>query len=308
MKMKTNIFNRKAYFICCFVLLFAIQMTKSESVTPEKIQATSLIKLNQKELEKLGISIERNQISYIETKIFDETNGEKRDRSRKIIISKDKISGRNYKQKQDGSIANVFPRIAVNVFKYGTALYYSKFLDFEKMNTLRNSLKSKSDSVNYYAKANDLVCVYFEFEPKNSKKSNKNQIYLWYEPSNEFIDLLPEEYQKQLRPETDKTQPETNYTIPENSYENVIISTLVYPNPVTNKTAYIRLELAESRNFSIAVYDISGNKVKDFANNQSFIKGQNEITLNLENITSGMYIIMLVSDRQETAKLRIINN
>ncbi len=308
MKMKTNIFNRKEYFICCFVLLFAIQMTKSESVTPEKIQATSLIKLNQKELEKLGISIERNQISYIETKIFDETNGEKRDRSRKIIISKDKISGRNYKQKQDGSSANVFPRIAVNVFKYGTALYYSKFLDFEKMNTLRNSLKSKSDSVNYYAKANDLVCVYFEFEPKNSKKSNKNQIYLWYEPSNEFIDLLPEEYQKQLRPETDKTQPETNYTIPENSYENVIISTLVYPNPVTNKTAYIRLELAESRNFSIAVYDISGNKVKDFANNQSFIKGQNEITLNLENITSGMYIIMLVSDRQETAKLRIINN
>ncbi|HPO63912.1 MAG TPA: T9SS type A sorting domain-containing protein [Candidatus Kapabacteria bacterium] len=306
--MKTNIFNRKEYFICCFVLLFAIQMTKSESVTPEKIQATSLIKLNQKELEKLGISIERNQISYIETKIFDETNGEKRDRSRKIIISKDKISGRNYKQKQDGSSANVFPRIAVNVFKYGTALYYSKFLDFEKMNTLRNSLKSKSDSVNYYAKANDLVCVYFEFEPKNSKKSNKNQIYLWYEPSNEFIDLLPEEYQKQLRPETDKTQPETNYTIPENSYENVIISTLVYPNPVTNKTAYIRLELAESRNFSIAVYDISGNKVKDFANNQSFIKGQNEITLNLENITSGMYIIMLVSDRQETAKLRIINN
>lgn len=304
--MKTTVFKRNAYFICCFALLFAIQIAKTESVTPEKIQATSLIKLNQEELEKLGISVERNQISYIESKIFDEKNGEKRDRSRKIMITKDKILGRNYKKKQKESY--VFPRIAVNVFSYGTALYYSKFLDFEKMNVSKNSTKSKSDSVNYYAKANGLVCVYFEFEPKTSKKSCKNQVYLWYEPSSQFIDLLPEEYQKQLRPETNETNPETNYTIPESNVENVIISSLVYPNPVTNKTAYIKLELAESRDFSIAIYDISGNKVKDFANNQSFIKGQNEIALNFENITSGMYIIMLVSDKQETAMMRVIIN
>lgn len=306
MKMKTTIFNRKAYFICCVALLFTFYIANAETVTPEKIQATSLIKLNQEELEKLGISFERNQISYIETKIFDEKNGEKRDRSRKIIISKDKISGRNYKNEQEKTF--VFPRIAVNVFYYGTALYYSKFLDFEKMNTASKSSKSKSDSVNYYAKANELVCVYFEFEPKNSKKSNKNQIYLWYEPSNEFIDLLPKEYQKQLRPEANQTQPETNYTIPENQYENVIISSIIYPNPVTNKTANIRLELAENRNFSIAVYDISGNKVMDLANNQSFIKGQNEIALNFENISSGMYIIMLVSDKQETEMMKVIVN
>ncbi len=304
MKMKITIFNRNAYCIFCFVFLFAIQIAKSESVTPEKIQATSLIKLNQEELEKLGINFSKNQISFIETKIIYDKNGKKGDRATKIIISKDKISGRDLKMKQEETF--VFPRIAVNVFSYGTALYYSKFLDFEEMNTSSHSSKSKSDSVNYYAKANELVCVYFEFEPKNSKKSSKNQVYLWYEPSNEFIDLLPEEYQKQLRPNANQTQPETNYTIPESNVENVIISSLVYPNPVTNKTAYIKLELAESRNFSIAVYDISGNKVKDIANSQAYIKGQNEIALNFENITSGMYIIMLVSDRQETAMMRII--
>lgn len=84
-----------------------------------------------------------------------------------------------------------------------------------------------------------------------------------------------------------------------------INSVNVFPNPATSNVS-ITFNIVEKNKVSITVYDILGNTVSTLSQSNDFEKGNNVITLNTSNLSSGIYTIALeVNGSKETKKLVI---
>ncbi len=84
-------------------------------------------------------------------------------------------------------------------------------------------------------------------------------------------------------------------------------SFILFPNPASEITT-IAFDITEKNKVTISIYDVLGNLVTVVSQNNSFEKGNNTVSLNTSNLTSGIYYISLeVNNVKETKKL-IINN
>lgn len=82
-------------------------------------------------------------------------------------------------------------------------------------------------------------------------------------------------------------------------------SFILYPNPASENTT-IAFDIVENNKVSVFVYDVLGNLVSIVSQNNSFEKGNNTISLNTSNLSSGIYYISLeVNGAKETKKLVI---
>lgn len=87
-----------------------------------------------------------------------------------------------------------------------------------------------------------------------------------------------------------------------NEYIN---SFVLYPNPASENTT-IAFDIAEKNKVSVSVYDVLGNLVSIVSQDNEFEKGNNTISLNTSNLSSGIYYISLeVNGAKETKKLVI---
>jgi len=77
---------------------------------------------------------------------------------------------------------------------------------------------------------------------------------------------------------------------------------LVYPNPFTNKTG-LETNKAVSGQLTLKVYDVVGQKV--YEDNKNSLIDNEHITLNLENLEPGIYMLM-VSDGVHSKSQKII--
>jgi hypothetical protein len=91
-----------------------------------------------------------------------------------------------------------------------------------------------------------------------------------------------------------------------NLTSGILNSFIVYPNPATSNTS-ISFNISEKNKISVTVYDILGNVVSNLSQSNDFEKGNNTISLNTSNLSSGVYTISLdINGSKETKKL-IIN-
>lgn len=82
-------------------------------------------------------------------------------------------------------------------------------------------------------------------------------------------------------------------------------SIVVFPNPTSSNT-FVSFNMIEKNKVSVNVYDVLGNLVSTLSQNNEFEKGNNTITLNTSNLSSGIYTISLeVNGAKETKKLVI---
>lgn len=82
-------------------------------------------------------------------------------------------------------------------------------------------------------------------------------------------------------------------------------SFVLYPNPASENTT-IAFNITEKNKVSVSVYDVLGNLVSIISQENDFEKGNNTISLNTSNLSSGIYYISLeVNDAKETKKLVI---
>ncbi len=87
--------------------------------------------------------------------------------------------------------------------------------------------------------------------------------------------------------------------------ENTLSSVVVYPNPATQNTT-ISFTLVENNKISISVYDVLGNLVSLVSQNNDFVKGNNNVSINTSSLSSGIYYISLEANgSKETKKLVI---
>lgn len=154
--------------------------------------------------------------------------------------------------------------------------------------------------------------------------SGSAEIILWYYPTEEFISKLPERYAEQIRKETeriekieDKNEKDTTHSTIQQRYageyqytdvararSGAVEILSIGPNPA-RESATIRYKTNDSRNISIVLYDMSGAKVAVLATT-SVPAGESEARLQLDNLSSGAYLITLVTDRGEQAIQRLI--
>jgi hypothetical protein len=93
--------------------------------------------------------------------------------------------------------------------------------------------------------------------------------------------------------ETEKEILPTEYTL----YQN-------YPNPF-NPTTTIKYDLPNSSDVSLIIYDILGRKVKALINEKQQA-GRYEVQFDASNLSSGVYIYQLVSEKFISSKKMIL--
>ena len=74
----------------------------------------------------------------------------------------------------------------------------------------------------------------------------------------------------------------------------------LYPNPATS-FIYLSFELINSSGVTVELLDILGNRIS-FIGNQKYPEGQNRIRLDLSNLSKGIYIVRLKTDRKIIGK------
>ncbi len=79
----------------------------------------------------------------------------------------------------------------------------------------------------------------------------------------------------------------------------------VYPNPMESSTT-MTFNLQSSKNLQIDIYDLLGNKVVELSNNK-FAPGVNQITLNKNQLGSGLYIIRVNEGNASFSQKLLIN-
>lgn len=75
----------------------------------------------------------------------------------------------------------------------------------------------------------------------------------------------------------------------------------IVPNPFNNQTT-ITISLSSDNNISLAVYDLLGNKIHEFANNTKFSAGEHNFTFIANNLQSGIFYVNLIGDNFQLSK------
>lgn len=165
------------------------------------------------------------------------------------------------------------------------------------------------DFINY--NINELIPIEISFDGK------KTDFIVWYEATDDFLKNLPPNILAKINPELAAISEQTDYCdnapIEKNDAvmdvwsgcSGAIKNMRVFPNPATNSSK-VEFNLEDSRKIWIAVYDLSGKLIKSLYKAVEYKKGNFDENLNLNGITSGMYYVLVKSDKGEQALQRII--
>jgi hypothetical protein len=80
----------------------------------------------------------------------------------------------------------------------------------------------------------------------------------------------------------------------------------VYPNPATNGVTTLSFALGEERSVNVSVVDLSGTTVVDVVRGQRFTSGQRDISIPLNGIAPGMYVVKVQTEKGEVLAKRMI--
>jgi hypothetical protein len=153
------------------------------------------------------------------------------------------------------------------------------------------------------------------------------EIIYWFYPSSAFVNKLPDRYKNQVRSEVlaiakiedspaTKSPSDTpllpnetgeyKYTDVVRSQSGAIVISAIGPNPAHDRTT-IFYSLAAERTVNVAIYDFSGRFIGTLATTGRVSAGeQHEVSVNVGQLSTGAYLITLLTDRGEQAIQRLI--
>ena len=89
----------------------------------------------------------------------------------------------------------------------------------------------------------------------------------------------------------------------ENEQEELVNTLEVYPNPTANNTQ-VAFELEAASNTRMAIYNANGKAVRHRVFG-SLPSGKHKYQIDLDDLSTGMYIVQLISDRQKIEQVLI---
>jgi hypothetical protein len=161
---------------------------------------------------------------------------------------------------------------------------------------------------------NSLIPILVRSSTKDHYDSHENITYddgliFWYENSAELTNALrdpsgpePGLIQFTIDPVPNgKATPSTLEVLA----ANVLNKTLIYPNPARTNTT-VRFTLSEPRNLAFSIHDLLGKRVMEAGNLTATSSGSFEKELNLSELTAGVYLLVITTDKGEQSIQRLV--
>jgi hypothetical protein len=152
---------------------------------------------------------------------------------------------------------------------------------------------------------------------RNGKPLKDFKFILWFEPSYDFLSVLPDEICSDIDNELEllKQNGESCSDTPitgKDTYLGVwqgcngaIENLRVYPNPTDGPIA-VDLMLKEKRNLKITLHDLTGRKISDLNTGVNAGAGEFNARFELKKVEPGVYLVVVQSEIGERAVQRVI--
>jgi len=176
-------------------------------------------------------------------------------------------------------------------------------------------------NIDEYIKINKLIPILVPFgkvESDNELIDNNNfGFILWYDPTPELLEVLPEEIRAILEKELDsysKTDDvcqstaiagEEPYLEVWRSCSGAIEHLNVNPVPA-NSIINVNYSLKEARRTTISIHDMFGNVIKELQSGKSEQSANYTVEFDISKYESGMYLISVQTEIGEAAVQRIV--
>lgn len=153
--------------------------------------------------------------------------------------------------------------------------------------------------------------------PIKHKEDANFHFILWYEPTPEFMNLLPDRIVETLKPELkelikNKNNCKSSSFSKEGSYLEVwrscngaIQNMNLYPNPTSTKTT-LSYTLSEPRELELSIYNLIGQKIAEIRPADFLEPGKYEEVIDTRMYPPGLYQIVLKSNVGEKAVQRLL--
>lgn len=237
------------------------------------LESINYLKLNKKELQKIGVRFEDESI------IFQSKN--------KKYTQKITSNGSTYSVGTDEDFAQFPPNpypVAMTDTLGHRFFVHRTIVEKDSLSKIMNILVPVRINLNEVIPPNQDVMI------------------CWYYPTEDFLNALPEEIGNELKSEVEVINNDSQVPAKSCTYYEVCKSTLqldnfkLYPNPASYSVS-IEFNLGEEVEGSISIVNIVGARLKTLVPNSTFLSGRNTYQMDLSGITPGIYLISVNTDK-----------
>jgi len=227
--------------------------------------------------------------------------------------------------------------------EYGTSLHektpVSKLPGLSKLIPIKLKIGNPNIKINYIQQAfsgNNTIILpktnknrgvlfnrdLMNYEDYRNMKETYSEYVLWFVPTEEFINALPERYSTQLRKELKLVEKVESGEISkddlceemkgEQSYLGLcdlqsgsLDEAMVYPNPATEHTT-LKFKINNERSLTIGLYEPTGRLIRLLYENKYYSTGIYDENINLSDLPAGVYILGIYSNKKEQVSVRVI--
>lgn len=220
-----------------------------------------------------------------------------------------------YLEPQDSSMTDEQIKLAMG--DTSNTLVIFRRLTAEQSEEIKKAQIKRNNEINEYIKLDILIAIKVETDCKN------NEIIFWYD----FSDLkkeLPNYFIESAIYDITQRKDTVFYTF-ENSpvlpiekpktgceYSDIcriafgaVIESSVFPNPA-NESISLKFTLKEQRKCTFSIHDLNGTYIRELSEEMTFTKGEHISTMGIHDIRSGVYLLSMITDRNERIVQRVI--
>lgn len=257
-----------------------------------------LIELSKPELQKLGFIFSDSSISYdnrlFEIKLFK--------KGQSIVMHQENSVTEfmaSYILLKDTSTTKAGQHMPINL------VYLSDEFGEQNVQWITDFDDEDKNTPEYFLNKSQVLIPILLLKSNYPEQMSQNQVF-WFEPSSALFDSLPEYIGPQLSREYNYIAADKNekLNLPASNciYFEACKSTLeiddfrLYPNPA-QLNATIDFTLTESISGWISLVSISGSQLKILVPSTSFSEGKNSFIVDISDILSGIYLVLLSTDK-----------
>ncbi len=214
------------------------------------------------------------------------------------------------------------------VFSHSPLLKYIDIPIIKEFRELTQNFRVNDDEQTRKYKENRLDQVLNELMtkyliPVRLDTTNNNEITIfWFYPNEEFLSKLSKEKSDAIRKEYNLihsgviedmgyqsacaglSNSESYYDLCR-KFSGAIQSSENYPNPAQNNIK-LKLKLTEDRKLTISIGNLNGTIVKEVEQSKMYSKGDVELNLNISDLSPGVYMIVINTEKSEQAISRFV--
>ena len=249
-----------------FAAMAEIQRAAPITSSPNGL-STTLLQLSNEEFSNLGLTVSTKSIRYEEDAF-------------RIVIGTSGIASQGT---LPAAKQHVTPR-HVSLYRNGSV--WASWFDGEDPTTTPN----------------DLIPVHIHLESPSSATFPNADVILWYEPTNEFVKELSTAHQREIGKDLQAKNGDAMY-VERSTHLPSVTTSSIFPNPVRDGAATLRLEVTGQLTSSAALVDINGRTVVQLWQNTAIAPGTTDHEIGpLFDLANGMYLIV-VTDVQSGERL-----